>query len=53
MKKKQKKKSISGWTIKIWWYNGDTEFVDTSDMPDDVAQGIDDYLYDKYERSTI
>lgn len=46
----KKRKDITGWTIKIWWNNKKTEFVDTSDMPDDVAEGIDDYLYEKYEQ---
>ena len=50
--KHSKKKSITGWTIKIWWdKRKHGEFIDTTDMPDDVAQGIDDYLYEKFERS--
>jgi len=57
MKKKRKKSHITGWTLKIWWGNKNVglpeteEYVDTTDMPDDIAQGIDDYLYEKYERS--
>jgi chemotaxis regulatin CheY-phosphate phosphatase CheZ len=48
---KNKRKSITGWTIKVWWDNGKTQCIDTSDMYDDVCQGIDDYLteYEKHE----
>lgn len=43
---------IIGWTIKVWRKGKKRAVcIDTSDMPDDVAQGIDDYLYDKYERA--
>jgi hypothetical protein len=42
-------KTITSWTLTIWWDNKKEENVDTSDMPDDLSQGIDDYLHKKLE----
>lgn len=42
-------KKITSWTIVIWWDNKKEEYIDTSDMPDDLAEGIDNYLYEKLE----
>lgn len=33
---------IMGWNIQITWTDGKSETI--MDLPDDVAQGIDDYL---------
>lgn len=35
---------IMGWNIQITWTDGKSETI--MDLPDDVAQGIDDYLTD-------
>ena len=47
---KNKEKICEGWIIKCW-FKGIKRGVciDTSDMDDDVAQGIDDYIHNKYE----
>lgn len=35
---------IMGWNINITWTDGTNETI--ADLPDDVSQGIDDYLTD-------
>ena len=46
----KKKVKITSWTIKVWREGCVKGYcVDTSDMPDDLAQGIDDYLHEKHE----
>lgn len=48
--KKQKNKeprTITSWTIKVCWSDGKTEFIDTTNMGDDVAQGVDNFLTEK------
>ena len=42
MKEKPKKNKIISWTINIKWDNGTYENI--SDMDDDVAQPIDEFL---------
>lgn len=36
------KKKVVSWTINVEWNDGTKE--DIGDLPDDVAQSIDDYL---------
>jgi hypothetical protein len=35
-------KPISSWVIKVWYEDGTSEEI--ADMPDDVAQTVDDYI---------
>ena len=51
---KKTRAKITIWTIKVWREGRiKAEVVDTSDMPDDLAQGIDDYLHEKHEVNRI
>ena len=36
------KRKIVSWTINVEWNDGTKENI--GDLPDDVAQGVDDYL---------
>ena len=44
------KKSIVSWSIEAEWDDGSIEHF--SDLPDDVAQSVDDYLEDIEQERT-
>ena len=42
MQYEKNKKTVVSWTIQVKMGNGDIKHI--NDLPDDMAQGIDDYL---------
>jgi hypothetical protein len=50
-RKKQTKKTITGWSIAVTWSNGKRENI--LDIPDEVAQYIDDYLTEIEEHGDL
>jgi len=51
MPKKQTKKTITGWSIAVTWSDGKKENI--LDIPDEVAQYIDDYLTEIEEHGDL
>ena len=51
MKKRNTKKTITGWSIAVTWSDGKRENI--LDIPDEVAQYIDDYLREIEEHGDL